>query len=155
VTRDGARAAVAGDTGSAIVEFVFVAVAVLLPLVYLIVTVATVQRSSLAVSEAAREAGRAFATADNADQAAARVRTAVRIALDDQHLPDDVEVRYVPAGSGCRAAQLQPSLRPGAVFAVCVIRHARLPAIPSVLQGRGITTEGRFVVHISDYRAAP
>jgi len=39
-----------GDDGTAIIEFVFVAIVVLLPLVYLIAAVATVQRSSLAVS---------------------------------------------------------------------------------------------------------
>lgn len=141
------------DAGSAIVEFVFVAVAVMLPLIYLIVAVATVQRSSLAVSEAAREAGRAFATAERTDDAAARVRAAVRIALADQGLAADAQVRFVPAGSGCDSAQVQPTLQPGATFAVCVIRHAALPAVPSVLQGRGITTVGRFVVHVSEYRA--
>jgi Flp pilus assembly protein TadG len=53
------------DRGNAIIEFVFVAVIVMVPLVYLIVSVADIQRSSLAVSQAAREAGRAFATGDS------------------------------------------------------------------------------------------
>ena len=143
------------DGGNAIVEFVFVAVIVLLPLVYLIVAVSVVQNSRLAVTQAAREAGRAFATSDTAGDATVRLRAAVRIALADQGLPDDVTVRFVAAGSDCAAAAVEPLLRPGATFVVCVSRHVDVPAVPSVLQGRGITTVGRFVVHVDDFRAVP
>jgi Flp pilus assembly protein TadG len=143
------------DDGNAIIEFVFVAVVVMLPLVYLIVAIATVQRSQLAVTQAAREAGRAFATSDRPADTGARVRAAVRLALADQGLADDVEVRYVRVDAGCDAAPVTPRLTPGAQFAVCVSRRVDLPAVPSVLQGRGITTVGRFLVHIDDYRAAP
>ena len=52
--------------GNAIIEFVFVAVMVMVPLVYLVVAVAVVQRNQLAVTQAARDAGRAFATSDTA-----------------------------------------------------------------------------------------
>lgn len=144
-----------GQSGNAIIEFVFVAVAVMMPLVYLIVAVATVQRSDLAVTQAAREAGRAFATSDRPDQTTARVSAAVRLALDDQGLAEDVEVRYVAADAGCAAASVTPRLKPGAQFAICVSRHVDLPAVPSVLAGRGITTVGRYVVHVDDFRAVP
>lgn len=141
------------DSGSAIIEFVFVAVIVMVPLVYLIVAVATVQRSELAVSQAAREAGRAFATADRADQAVSRARAAVRIALRDQGLPDDAEVRYVRAGGSCDGASMAPRLVAGAQFTVCVVRHVSVPAVPSMLTGKGITAVGKYVVHIDDYRS--
>jgi Flp pilus assembly protein TadG len=143
------------DGGNAIVEFVFVAVIVLLPLVYLIVAVAVVQNSRLAVAQAAREAGRAFATSDTAGDAAVRPRAAVRIALADQGLPDDATVRFVAADADCTAPPIEPQLRPGATFAVCETRHVDVPAVPSVLQGQGITTIGRYVVHVDDYRADP
>lgn len=140
------------DGGSAILEFVFVAVVVMVPLIYLIVAVATVQRSQLAVAQAAREAGRAFATADTADQAMTRARAAVALALRDQDVADDVAVRFVAAGASCAAPQVAPSLAAGAQFTVCVSRRVDLPAVPSVLQGRGITTDGVYVVHVDDYR---
>lgn len=140
------------DGGNAIVEFVFVAVIVLVPLIYLIVAVATVQRSSLAVSQAAREAGRAFATSDTAADAMVRARAAAGIALRDQGLPDDVELRFVAAGSSCDAPAAEPELRAGAVFTVCVVRPVALPAVPSILEGRGIVTVGEYVVHVDDYR---
>ncbi|HZZ96799.1 MAG TPA: hypothetical protein VFE19_07290 [Jatrophihabitantaceae bacterium] len=140
------------DGGSAIIEFVFVAVIVMVPLVYLIVAVASIQRSELAVSQAAREAGRAFATADRADQALPRADAAVRIALTNQGLSDDVDVRYVPAGASCSDPTITPRLVAGAQFTVCVTRHVRVPGVPSVLAGKGITTIGEYVVHIDDYR---
>ena len=141
------------DAGSAIIEFVFIAVIVMVPLVYLIVAVASVQRTELAVSQAAREAGRAFATADRADQAVARARAAVHIALHDQGLPDDAVVRYVRAGGSCDGASITPRLVAGAQFTVCVVRHISVPAVPSMLAGKGITAAGKYVVHIDDYRS--
>lgn len=144
---------VAGDAGSAVVEFVFVAVVVMVPLVYLIVAVATVQRSQLAVTQAAREVGRAFATSPTGDAALPRAEAAARLALADQHLPDDAAVRFVAAGAGCDAPGITPELAAGATFTVCVTRHSRLPAVPSVVAGRGITTVGKYLVHVDDYRA--
>lgn len=143
------------DSGTAIVEFVFVAVLVMVPLVYLIVAVATVQRSTLAVSQAARDAGRAFATSESAAEAQARVAAAVRLALVDQGLTDDADVRFVAAGASCDSRAVTPALTPGAVFTVCVICRVPLPAIPTVLAGRGIRAVGTYTVHVDDYRATP
>jgi Flp pilus assembly protein TadG len=140
------------DAGNAVIEFVFVAVLIMIPLVYFVVAVASVQRSSVAVTHAAREAGRAFATADSTDQGLQRAEVAVRLALADQGLSDDAIVRYVAADGTCESGTTTPSLSPGAKFAVCVIRHASLPAVPSLISGRGITTVGRYVLHIDDYR---
>lgn len=142
------------DSGTAIIEFIFVAVIVMVPLMYLIVAVASVQRSELAVSQAAREAGRAFATADSPGDAMARARAAMHIALHDQGLPDDADLRFVSAAASCTAdPAVMPTLTPGTEFTVCVTRHAGVPAVPRFLTGRGITTVGRYTVHIDDYRA--
>lgn len=140
------------DSGSAIVEFVFVAVVIMVPLMYLIVAVAQVQRNQLAVSQAARDAGRAFATSDTPGEAAARVDAAVRLALADQGLPDDATVRFVAAGAGCGAHAITPRLLAGAQFAVCVTRHDHLPGVPSIVSGHGIATTSEYVVHVDDFR---
>ena len=141
------------DGGTAIIEFVFIAVIVMVPLVYLVVAVADVQRSELAVSQAAREAGRAFATADRVEQAMPRARVAVEIALRNQGLADDATLRFVAAGASCRSAEVQPVLAAGAQFTVCVIRSVDVPGVPRFLSGKGITTIGEYRVHIDDYRA--
>jgi len=142
------------DSGSAIVEFVFLAVVLLVPLIYVVAAVADLQRNTLAVTQAARAAGRAFATSDTPEQAQARVRAAVRLALTGQGVPDDATVRYVPAGADCSGQAVIPRLAPGAEFTVCVRRHAYLPAVPTILSGKGITVTGVYVVHVDDYRAA-
>lgn len=140
--------------GSAIVEFVFVALLVLVPLVYLIVAIAVVQRSRLATTNAARDVGRAIATADTGDEAATRADAAFRIALASQGIPPTgAELRYVDANGNCeQGAGVMPRLAPGAEFTVCVLRSQRLPGVPTVLSGRGVTTVGRYVVHVDDFR---
>jgi len=141
------------EDGSAIIEFIFVALLVLVPLVYLIVAVAVVQRSRLATTGAARDVGRAIATAD-AGRERVRADAALRIALGNQGLkPGDVELRYVSPGGDCQTGPQQPpTLAAGTEFQVCVIRHQRLPAVPRLLSGRGITTVGRYVVHVDEFR---
>jgi Flp pilus assembly protein TadG len=141
------------DDGTAIIEFIFVAVIILVPLVYFLTAVAAVQRSQLAVTQAARNAGRAFATSDTSAEANARARAAVRLALADQGLPDDATLRFVRAGASCGAPAVNPQLAPGAEFAVCVVRHAALPWVPKPLTGDGIISTGVYVVHVDDFRS--
>lgn len=144
-----------GEGGSATVEFVFIAVVIMLPLAYVVVAVAAVQRNTLAISQAARDAGRAFATSDTVAQARRRVAAAVRLALADQGLPDDADVRFVASAAPCTARAITPTLVPGTQFAVCVIRRVQLPAVPTMLAGRAIRVVGRYVVHVDDFREAP
>ena len=140
------------DRGNAVIEFIFVAVLILVPTVYFVTAVASVQRSNLGVSQAAREAGRAFATGESTADAVRRARAAVRLTLADQGLPDDAELRFVLADADCRSAPATPMLSAGAVFAVCVIRQTVLPGVPTLLAGHGITTIGRYLVHLDDFR---
>ena len=149
------------EAGNAIIEFLFVAVLALVPLVYLILAVATVQHSRLAVTNAARDVGRALAGGGSATGGATasgatsseRATAALQIALQNEGLsPSDVEVRLVAANASCDSPPIAESQQPGAEFAVCVTRRQRLPAVPAVLSGRGVAIVGRFVVHQDDYR---
>lgn len=141
-----------GDDGNAVIEFIFVAVLILVPMVYFVTAVASVQRSNLGVSEAARDAGRAFATGASTQDGLSRADAAVRLAMADQGLPDDATVRFVAVDSSCDGGTIEPVLVPGAEFAICVIRHTTLPAVPTLLAGHGIRTIGRYVVHVDDFR---
>jgi Flp pilus assembly protein TadG len=141
------------DDGNAVVEFVFVALVVMVPLIYIIVLFAIIQRDQLAVTTAAREAGRAFATADTPDQGMTRARVAAQMAYDDAGLGRTVQLRFVAADADCDSPPTAPTLLAGAQFTVCVVDHDELPAVPVVVQGRhGLSSEARFVVHIDDYR---
>lgn len=144
----------ANDAGSSIVEFVFLGILVLLPLMYLVVTVSTFQRSSYAVTQAARQAGRALATAPDITSAATRARYAAQLAMGDQGLSDkDVVLRFGGTGPHCAGGSDQlPTFAPDDVMAVCVTRSVMLPGIPGFFTGKRNTVTGRFIVHFDKYR---
>lgn len=94
--------------GSAIVEFVFLATLLLIPLIYLTMTIARVQAGSYAVAQAAREAGRAFVTAETDDSAGGRAQAAALIAFQDQGFGDgDGKVTIRCAASPCLTPEAQ------------------------------------------------
>jgi Flp pilus assembly protein TadG len=144
------------DQGSAIVEFVFVAILMMVPMVYLIVAVAVVQRAEVATVRAARSAGRASATSPTRDEADGRARAALRLALANQGFDvGDAELKVVAAEDDCAAAATVPTMNPGSTFAVCVSRRQQIPAIPGFLQSGGVLITGRYVVHMDDFRVLP
>lgn len=67
-------------------EFAWLAILLMVPLLYVVVTVFEVQRAAFGVSSAARSAGRAFTQAPGEDVALDRAAAAVALALEDQHL---------------------------------------------------------------------
>lgn len=73
----------ADEQGSAVIEFVFLTIVVLVPLIYLVLTVGRIQAGTYAVTQAAREAGRAYVTSEEADLAPARAQAAADVAFAD------------------------------------------------------------------------
>lgn len=144
------------DEGSTVVEFVFLAAVILIPLIYVVLAASALQRSAFGVTEAARQAGRAYATADDEGSARSRAAYAMRLALEDQGLSmDGAQLRFVAAGGDCQGPETTPSLAPGSQFAVCVVRVFRLPAVPSFVDGGNNTVTGVFVVKVDRFRGAP
>ena len=116
-----------GDAGNAVVEFSTLAVLLMVPLVYVLLSVFEVQRASFGVTEAARQAGRAYATADDPAQGRARAAAAAALAMRDQGLECD----------GCLTG-LTGSLAPDAQVTATVEHFVRLPLVGSALgAGRG------------------
>lgn len=125
--RLAARVRPTGDeAGNAIVEFVFLAVLLMVPLVYVLLTVFRVQGASYAVSGAAREAGRVFVASSVATDAEDRARTAAAIALADTGIELD-DARLLVE---CSA---DPCLTPGARVEVALSYDVGLPLVPRVL----------------------
>jgi len=139
------------DRGSAIVEFVFIALVVFVPLVYLVAGFSSVQRGVFASTAAAREAGRAIATAPDPVTGQARAERAAQLAVEDQSVDaTDVRLGYAPAGSGCDAAgSYTPTLLPGEEFSVCVTVTVRVPLLPEFIDAN--TATGQFVVERDRY----
>jgi hypothetical protein len=140
-----------GEAGSALVEFVFIALVVFVPLVYLVAGFSAVQRGVFASTQAAREAGRAIGTAPDAATGLARAERAAQLAVEDQAVDaTDVRVNYVPARVGCAAAGAYvPALTPGEEFSVCVTVTVRIPLLPEFIDAN--TTTGQFVVERDRY----
>lgn len=116
------------DDGSAIVEFLGVAVVLLVPVVYLVLVLGQLQAATFAVDGAAREAARAIVTAEDEEQAAARATTAVQLAIDDQGLGVDLaDALTVDCDGEC--------LAPGSTVTTHVAVDVALPGVPGWLQG--------------------
>lgn len=142
------------DGGRAMIEFIFLGVLTMVPLLYLVVAAFQLEREVFAVTQAAREAGRAYATADDPVSAEARATYAMDLALVDQGVTTGgATLRFVPVPASCSgAAGGVQSLEPGAEFAVCVTRVMQLPGVPGYVIGRSNTVTGRYVVHIDEFR---
>ena len=110
------------ERGSAIVEFHFLGLLLLVPLVYILLTVLDVQRASYGVTQAAREAGRIYVA--TGDEAAARM--AAHVALADQGL----QASAADIAIKCSAT---PCYQAGAEVTVTVGSTVRLPFVPDVL----------------------
>ena len=83
------RARLTGDEGSSIIEFLGLALILVVPLVYLVLALARLEAATFAAEGAAREAARTYVAADDADVGVARAVAAVGIALRDQGFDDD------------------------------------------------------------------
>jgi hypothetical protein len=103
-----------------VIEFVFLTIVVLVPLIYLVLTVARVQAGTYAVAQAAREAGRAYVTAESGDDAAARARAAADIAFADFGFTGSLEL-------GCDGS---PCLRPEGRVTTRATVAVPLPLVP-------------------------
>lgn len=129
----------ARDEGSAPIEFVFLAVLLLVPLVYVLLAAFEVQRAAYAASAAAREAGRGFVTSGSGGDAELRAQAAADVALRDHGL-DAGSVRLTLA---CSA---RPCLTPGAAVTVRVEAAVPLPLVPALL-GRPVASVAVHAEH--------
>lgn len=127
--RARARAAAGADDGSAVVEFLGVALLLLVPTVYLVLVLGRLQSAAFAVDGAAREAVRGFVTAQDAVSGAQRATAAVALALADQGLDP------AAADEGLTLACDGECLAPGALVTAHVAVDVGLPGVPGWLQG--------------------
>lgn len=118
------------ERGSAIVEFVWLGLLLLIPLVWIVLSVFEVQRGAFGVTAAARAAGRAYALAPSDAAGEQRAQAAARQALADQGLRDVplvVKVTCTSPGSTCHSGE--------ALITVRVDTRVDLPLLPDVLGG--------------------
>lgn len=118
------------ERGSALVELIWLGILLLVPLLWIVLSVFEVQKGAFAVSTAARAAGRAYALAPNDAVGQARAEAVVRQALVDQGLEDapvTIRVTCSPFPADCH--------RGTSVITVRVSSGVDLPMLPDVLGG--------------------
>jgi hypothetical protein len=136
-----------GEAGSAIVEFYFLGIVLLVPLVYIMLTLLDVQRTAYGVTQAAREAGRLLAATGDEQAALA----AAAISLDDQGVAaSDVELTF--------ECSTDPCFAPGGEITVTVAATVHLPLLPDVFADAAnaqIPVQGTHAAAVDRYRSDP
>ena len=113
----------------------------LVPLVYLVLMLARVQAGAFAVSQAAREAGRAFVTAPVDEDASARAQAAARVSFEDHDVEDTGRLIITCSASPC----LSPDARVRTTATVAV----PLPLVPAFVRGSVPLTVPVSATHVS------
>jgi len=144
------------ERGSALVELSWLGLLLLVPMLWIVISVFEVQRGAFGVSAAARSAGRAYALAPNDAVGRARAEAAVRRALDDQGLEGQsftLRVTCEPSPGSCHSGT--------SVISVHVATQVDVPMLPAVLGGDApsFALDATHTVPIGQYqevdRAAP
>jgi hypothetical protein len=134
-----------------LVELIWLSLILLIPLVYVLLTLVVVQRSSYGVTEAARAAGRAFVLSPDPATGRQRAFEAARVAMADQGIA-------LPASSLTIVCHPLPSscLRPGSTAEVKIRYQAALPILPRIFghHPATIAVSARHVEPYGSYRDA-
>ena len=146
-----------GERGAAVVELLVVFLTLLVPLVYVMVVMADVQRALLATSSAAREAGRVYVTGEDRVDAERRAGVAYREVLATYGMragdpKAGMRLRVgCPAGAGGACAG---GFGPGAEVEVVVtyrVPVARVPFLGAVA-GPGVMVGATHHTRVDRYR---
>lgn len=119
------------ESGAAIIEFCYLGILFLVPIVYIMMTVFDVQRASYGVTAAAREASRAYSLGASPADAQARGVQAATSALADQGI-QGVTPQFVCDGT---------CLTPGSAVEATVTYKSPLPLVPAALGGGNLAID--------------
>ena len=145
--------ATAEEEGSVAVEVFVLGVLLLVPLVYLVLTVSALQAAAFAAEGAARQAARSIVLAPDDGSGRAAADAAVQVALADWRLPTDgtaVTVTCAPDPGDC--------LTPRGTVRVAVQVAAQLPLLPRAVGGGGggaVPVGALAVQRVSMFRPVP
>ncbi len=128
---------------------VWLGILLLVPLLWIVVSVFQVQGGAFAVTSAARSAGRAYALAPSDAEGLRAARAAARQSLDDQGLVGEgvrVEVSCTPYPTSCHSGT--------SVITVRISSRVTLPLLPSFLgsQRPSFALDATHTVPIGQYQ---
>lgn len=140
------------DSGSALVEFLGAAVILLIPTLYLVVTLGRVQAATFASESAAKEAGRALSLAQTYADGARRAEAAVGLALTDQGFSS-----IDPSGALSVSCSTVVCLAPGSDVITTVRVDVTLPGLGGGQDSwlpLSIPVSARAVTPVDEYKEA-
>ena len=140
------------ERGSALVEVVWLGLLLMVPLVYVLLSVFEVQRGAFGVSTAARSAARAYSLAASDAEGRTAAEAAIRVALADQGLEGQsvaLDISCTPDPHHC--------LQPGSTIRVSIETRVDLPLLPDALGGNkpSFRLDATQQVPFGTYRDAP
>jgi hypothetical protein len=129
--------------GAATVEFVWLGLVLLVPLIYVLVAAFAVQRAAFATEGAARAAGRAFLLAPTDAEGLERARVAAAASFADEGVDQSPTVSFTcrPDSSDCHL--------PGSLVTVTIRSSVTPPLVPGFLGG------GSLAVRLDAASTAP
>lgn len=125
------REATADEHGSAIVEFIFAATILLIPMIYLVLAAAALEGGSYAVVSAADQAAKVFAVAENPAQARSNAQAAADRAI----------ANFGFSGSNTTISCNSECLSPGSVVTVTVSLDVPLPFVSDYISASAFTVD--------------
>jgi hypothetical protein len=139
------------EHGSALVELTWLGLLLLIPLVYVVLSVVAVQRAAYGATAAARSAARAYVLAPDVATARARAVDAARLSMRDQGLvldTTDVAITCHPTPQSC--------LQPGSTVEVRLDLQVKLPLAPTMFGHRAasIAVDASHTEVYGSYREA-
>ncbi|WP_405218039.1 TadE/TadG family type IV pilus assembly protein [Agrococcus sp. Ld7] len=141
------------EGGSASLEFLTVGVLLIVPLVYLVLTLGQIQHAVLGVEGGARHAARVIAQAGTHDEGLAAADRAIRVAMADAGVAHDavsVSISCEPHADAC-------ATRSGSVT-VLIATSVPLPMAPTGLElgaGLGVPVSAQAVQPVSAFGGVP
>lgn len=141
------------DRGSASLEFLMVGVLLLVPLVYLVLSLGQIQHAVLGVEGGARHAARVIAQADSHDEGMAAADRAIHVAMADAGVAAEavtVTVACAPDASDCTTPRGSVTVR--------IATTVPLPLAPAVLEpgaGLGVPVSASAIQPVSAFGGAP
>lgn len=134
------------DDGTAVVEFIFVGVLLLIPVLYATLMVMRIEAAAMASTQAVREAARAFMMADSRIQGMQQARLATTTALGDQGFSISSDALRIDCSTRC--------LEPGTQIRVTLDWAVDLPWLPAPMAERihGFPISAEQLLTVDSYR---
>lgn len=146
------RSKFSADDGTASLEFLSAGLVLLLPIVYLIMTLSDIQGAAFAVEGAARQAARVYVDAPSTSEADAAASAAIQVALADY----GIDARDAVVAVSCRPEPSNCLTRRGFVT-VSIRLTVPLPLMPpflSIPQTVGVSLSSIATEQVSRFSVA-